>query len=205
MLRRPLSQLLPNGIELGYIALTVCVLVIAGSAKLVLERVGLISSATLIGQQVTTRATWGLGVLDTLRFTASVINLIVWGATGLIIYSALQAVVRGLRTIQYERDFDSQRYVHPQNFTRKAYWRQVVVDTFLGFILLVLLVTMAILYTVVIVPASFSYMQRFILKPGLTTVLDPILGLGVAFVGTIALYLIFKLVVRHHRVSAIEE
>jgi hypothetical protein len=205
MRRHQLRQLLPGAIELGYIAIVVCVLILVGNAKLILERAGLISSATLIGQQVSTKASWGLNALGTFRFTASVINLIVWGVMGLVIYSTLQAVIRGLRTIEYTRDLDSRLYTHPQNFTHRAYWRQVVVDALLGFVLLALLATSAILYVVVVVPASFAYIQRFILKPGLTTALDPLASLAVAFVGTVILYLLLKLVIRRHRALAVEE
>jgi len=201
----PVRQLLPGSIELGYVALVVCVLLAVGNAKLILERAGLISSAALIGQQVSTKATWGLNVLDTFRFTASVVNLIVWGATGLIIYSTLQAVVRGLRSVAYARDFDSKRYIHPQNFTHSEYWRQVVADAVLSFVLLALLALGAILYVVVVVPASFAYIQRFILKPGLTTALDPLISIVVAFIGTTVLYLLLKLVIHHYRVSTVEE
>jgi len=203
MRRHPLRRLLPGAIELGYIAVVVCVLILAGNAKLILERAGLIGSASLIGQQVSTKASWGLNVLDTFRFTANVINLIVWGVMGLVIYSTLQAIVQGLRTIEYTRDVDSKLYVHPQNFTHHAYWRQIVAEAALGFVLLALLATGAILYIIVVVPASFAYLQRFILKPGLTTALDPLKSLVVAFVGTVVLYLVLKLVIRHHRVTAV--
>ncbi len=200
-----LSRLLPSSIELWYVALVAGILVLLGNGKLLIEKLGLIDSAQLIGGQVTTTVTAGLTTLSTLQFTASVANMIVWGATGLLIYSALQALVRGLRTIQYERDFDSNRYIHPQSYTHKAYWRQLVLDAILGFVLLVLLVVGAILYIVVAVPASFAYIQVFIVRPTLAIAYYPIVGVVIAFAATTLLYLLIKLVIRHHRISIVTD
>ncbi|HUB93443.1 MAG TPA: hypothetical protein VMB52_02985 [Verrucomicrobiae bacterium] len=200
----PIRQLLPNAIELGYVALTTFVLILAGNGKLMLERMGIIGSANLIGQQVTTKATSGLVTLSNFRATANAINLVVWGAIGLIIYSALQSIVKGLHTIQYERDL-AQQYVHPQGFTRQAYWRQIIASTIFGFTLLTLLVVGVILYVVVLIPASFAYLQRFILHPDLKTLADPFLSLAAAFIGTAVVYVLIKLVIRHHRATTIVE
>ena len=205
MRRTPPSQLRPSSIELWYIAFIACVLILVGNGKLLLERAGLITSADLIGQQVSTTVLWGNNWLDNFRFTAGVINLLIWGATGLVIYSALQALVRAVRVFEYERDFDSQLYVHPQGFTHTSYWRQIIIDAVIGFALLAVFVVVLIGYIAVILPDSFVYMQHFILSPGLHTMLDPFIGFDIAWVGTAVIYILLRVVIRHHRISAFDE
>lgn len=204
-MRRPsITQLLPNTIELGYVALIAFFIVLIGNGKLILERTGFITSATLIGQQVSTKATAGLLKLDSFRFTANATSLLVWGATGLIIYSALQALVRTMRLVAYERDFDSVEFVHPRDFKHQAYWRRIVIDTIFGFVLLALLVAIGVVYIVVALPMSFAYVQRFILHPGFSNVGDPLLSLVIAFIATTVLYFTLKVVLRHHRIAIAE-
>jgi uncharacterized BrkB/YihY/UPF0761 family membrane protein len=201
-MRRPLiKQLLPSTIEVGYIALVVCAILLLGNGKLILERIGFISSADLIGQQVSTKATTGLLALDSFRFTANAVDLMLWGATGLIIYSALQSVVRIMRIVAYERDFDSIRYVHPWDFTHRGYWRQVIKDTVLGFALLVALAIVSVLYIVVALPGSFAFIHRFILHPGILTLADGLLGFVATLAATTILYVFIKLVINHHRIA----
>jgi len=173
MRRTPPSQLRPSSIELWYIAFIACVLILVGNGKLLLERAGLITSADLIGQQVSTTVLWGNNWLDNFRFTAGVINLLIWGATGLVIYSALQALVRAVRVFEYERDFDSQLYVHPQGFTHTSYWRQIIIDAVIGFALLAVFVVVLIGYIAVILPDSFVYMQHSYYRRGCTQCLTP--------------------------------
>ena len=199
-MRRPvLSRLFPTSIELWYIVLVSCVLLVLGNGKLLLQKLELISSAQLIGGQVSTRVTSGLISLSTFKFTAGAANMIVWGATGLLIYSALQSAVRTLRTLQYDREFDSSSYIHPQNYSRRAYWHQIVLDAVLGFVLLALLVVGAVTYVVLAIPASFAYIQMFIVKPTLSIAYYPGLSLAITFAATAVLYLLIKLVIRHHR------
>ena len=204
MRRTPLSQLRPSTIEIYYIIFFACLLIILGNGKLILQRAGLIGASDLIGQQVSTKVLWGTNWIDTFRFTAGIINLIVWGATGLIIYSALQSGVKTLRMIAYERDFDSQQFVHPQDYTHQAYWRQIVADALLGFTLLAILALGLVAYTFVVVPDSFVYVQRFIMHPSLGTAIDPFVGFDIAVVGTGIVYMLIKLVIRHHRTVAID-
>lgn len=202
--RAPLGQLRPNSIELWYVGFISCTLLLIGNGKLLLERAGLVTSADLIGSKVSTKVLWGTNWFDNFRFTASIINLIIWGATGLVIYSALQSVVRSLRIIAYDRDFDSQLYVHPQGYTHERYWKQVVMDTIFGFMLMAIFVVCCIGYVFIALPDSFIYVEKFILAPGLHTAIDPFLGLDIACVGTGIVYLLLKLVIRHHRISTSE-
>jgi hypothetical protein len=203
-MRRPsITQLLPNSIELGYVAIIACIVVLLGNGKMILERSGFIASTDLIGQQVSTKAATGLLTLDSFRFTANAVTFVVWGATGLIIYSALHALVRAMRLVAYERDLETQ-YVHPQNFTHRAYWQAIVTDTIFGFMLLALLAIIGVLYVIVAVPTSYIYAQRFILHPTLSNIGDPFISIGIAFVATAVLYFALKLVIRHHRITFVE-
>jgi hypothetical protein len=204
-MRRPLlAQLLPDTVELGYTMLITCVVILLGNAKLILEKVGLLSSADLIEQRFSTKVTTGFDSLSSFRFTGSVLQGIIWGVVGLIVYSMLQTIWQAARTATYRRGFDSKQFIHPKQFTHDLYWRQILTDTALGFTLLVLLVLGAILYIVVALPASFAYAQRFILKPSFSGLLDLLLSVVVTFVSTAVLLLLVKLVVRHHRTTAIE-
>jgi hypothetical protein len=205
IMRRPsLSQLLPDTVELGYTMLITCMIILLGNAKLLLQKARLLSSADLIGQQFSTKVTTGFDSLSSFRFTGSVIAAIVWGGVGLVVYSALQAIWQAVRTARYRREFDSQQFVHPKQFTHDSYWRQIVADTILGFVLLTLLILCTILYVVIVLPASFAYTQRFIVNPGLTTALDPLVGIAITFITTTLLFFIVKLVVRHHRIASVE-
>jgi hypothetical protein len=203
MRRSPIRMLWPSAIELWYVAFTAFALLMIGNGKLMLEKAGLIGSAHLIGAQVSTKLLWGNNLLDTFHFTANAVSLVFWGATGLIIYSSLQAMMTSLREFQYKRDFDSNRYIHPQWFTHQGYWKQVVSDAVLGFVLLALFAAGAFAYVVVVVPDSFAYFHRFILHPSLSTVLYLPLSFVVAFVAAVVLYILLKLVIRHHRTSAL--
>jgi len=205
MRRSPISQLWPSGVEIGYILLITCAILLVGNGKLLLERAGLIGSAHLIGEQVSTKVVWGTGLLDTFRFTAGAINLIVWGGTGLIIYSVLQSFVQVLRTIQYDRDFDSNRYIHPRNFTHHAYWVQVATNAITGFVLMAMFAVGAFAYIAIAVPDSFAYIHRFIFHPSLQNTVDLLIGTGVAFVATGILFVLAMLVIRHHQLSKFQE
>lgn len=199
-----LSQVLPNSIEYWYVALATSAIILVGNGKLLLERFGFIGSAHIIGQEVSTKVLWGGSLLDRFNFTANAADLVVWGVVGMIIYSAIQSLTQSLRIIKYERDFDSTQYVHPQNFTHRGYWQQILTNTILGFVFLILLAASAYVYISVVVPNSFAYIHRFILAPThLYTVVDLCIGIIAMFVSTLILYLFLKLVVHHHRIKSI--
>lgn len=180
-------------------------LVLVGNGRLILERLGLIGSTSLIREQVSTRIDWGLSSFQSFRFSANAADLVVWGIVGLIIYSALEALVKSIRTVQFRRDFDSARYIHPQGYSSASFWQEVTTNAILGFLLLVCMVAGGILYVVASIPASFAYVQRFILRPNFFTAFDFLAGLAIAFVATTVMYLLIKLVVRHHRISQFVE
>lgn len=195
-------MLWPGTIELWYVAFATFALVMVGNGRLMLEKAGLLGSAHLIGAQVSTKVLWGSNLLDTFHFTANAVSLIFWGATGLIIYSVLQAIMQGLRDFEYRRDFDSNRFIHPQWFTHQGYWRQIISDAILGFVLLALLATSSFVYLAVAIPDSFAYFHRFILQPSLINVAYLPISFIIAFAATLVLYILLKLVIHHHRTSS---
>lgn len=199
-----LRQLLPTSFECGYLMLVTVIITLLGSGRILLERVGMINSADLLSQQVSTKITASINSFDTFRFTGSVVNGIIWLGTGLIVYSMIQAILRSMRIVAYEREFNSAHYVHPTSFTRQAYIRQVAVDTILGFLLLAALAVSISLYAVVALPTSFAYMRHFIVHTSFSTAFEPLISLAVAFIATSVVYFLLKLVVRHHRIRSVE-
>ena len=81
----------------------------------------------------------------------------------------------------------------------------MVVDTFLGFALLVLLALSLALYFAVLMPNSFAYVQHFLVDPSIAAAPDPVYGLAVAFLGTSIVYIILKLVIHRHRLATYTE
>jgi len=207
-MRRPtlnqLSQLMPGTIELWYVALATGVLLLLGNGNVLLEKLSLIGTSDLIGQQVSTKVTRIFEFLSGLSFSANAASMIVWGGAGLIIYSSLQALLRYLRALQYEHDIDM-TYSHPREYTHQHFVRQTVIDTLLGLALLVLLVLCLIVYFATLLPNSFAYVQHFLVTPSFTAALDPIYGLAVAFLGTVIVYIVLKLVINRHRLAMYTE
>ncbi|HEY4160639.1 MAG TPA: hypothetical protein VGM08_01100 [Candidatus Saccharimonadales bacterium] len=207
-MRRPtlsqLTQLMPGTIELWYVALITGVLLFLGNGNVLLEKLGLIGTSDLIGQQVSTKVTRIFEFLSGLSFSANASSMIVWGGAGLIIYSTLQALLRYLRTLQYEHDIDL-TYSHPREYTHRNFVRQLVMDTLLGLALVILLVLCLILYFATLLPNSFAYVQHFLVTPSFSAALDPVYGLAVAFLGTTIVYIILRLVINRHRLAAYTE
>jgi hypothetical protein len=194
-------QLFLSTFELWCIALVSLALLIAGSAQVFLERYGLIGSSAEIHRQLTSQVSSGLSVLDSFTVTPAVVTFITWGLIGLVLFSVIQAAARASGIVRFERDLSSNRYVHPQNFDRATYWRRIVTDTLLSFVLLALLVAAAVMYVVFAVPVSFVYVQRFLLHVSLPHTLDLLAGLFTIFVGTTALYWLIKLAAWHHHLA----
>jgi len=201
-MRTPLSRLIiPTTFELWCVACCAAALLLAGNAKLLLEHYNLISSSTVVGQELSDRFTSGLGVLDSFSLTPGLVTFTVWGAIGLIVFSLAQAVLRASNALHYERDLGSNRYVHPESFSRERYWQRVAQDSLASFGLLCLLAVAGGFYLLCIVPVSFFYLQGFLLHLSLSRLMNALLGIFTAFAGTLGLYIILKLVLWHHRRS----
>jgi len=185
--------------ELWWVALTALALLLIGNARFLLERLGLINASSVVHQQVAQTVGTGLGRLDTFTITPTVVTFLVWGGAGLILFSIIQGLLRASGTVQFERDLSSDRYIHPAGFSRASYWRRVIENTVISFVLLALLVTGAVGYVVYITPVSIDYLQVFLLNISLHTLPDLLASILVACTGTLVLYCLLKLAIWHHR------
>jgi hypothetical protein len=183
-----------SSFELWCIALGSLAVLIAGNARALLGRYGLLNSSQVVGQQLSGRLTSGLGTLDSFSITPGLVTLIVWGGVGMAIFSLTQAILRASATVSFQRQLGSNRFVHPSNFNRRDYWRQVLTHTVVSFGLLALLVLVAGLYLLFVAPVSFYYSQAFLLDISLAHLPSLALGLFTVFAGTAALYGAAKLV-----------
>jgi uncharacterized BrkB/YihY/UPF0761 family membrane protein len=183
-----------SSFELWCVALCSLTLLLGGDAKILLARLGLVSSADVVGRQLSGQVTSGLSALDSLSLTPGLVTLIVWGAVGMVIYSFIQALQRASASVKDTREVSSNRFIHPKNFDRRAYWRQVLVHTGASFGLLLLLALLAGLYLFYAIPVGFYYTQVFIQQMGVSQVPNLLLGLFVVLTGTTALYYVIKLV-----------
>jgi hypothetical protein len=172
---------------------------ILGDAKTFLQHYDLISSSVVVRDQLSNTLGNSLGVLDSLSFTPGLVTFITWSLIGLVTFSTVQALVRASGVIEYERELGSNRYVHPQNFSQKSYWRHIVADALASFGLSVSLVVVATLYVVFVVPTGLTYTQQFIVHASLAHLLNLLLGMLTILIGTGLLYLLLKVVVWHHR------
>lgn len=195
------KRALPSGIELGYVALAAFALLLVGNAKFILQRYGLIGPSALVQRQLAHGVGSGLQYLDSFNITAGAVNFIIWSLVGLVGFSVVQALLKATGIIRFERDLSSNRYVHPQNFDRKVYWRHIVTDAAISFILLALLAAVTALYVVIIVPTALNYTQQFIISSDMSHLGSLAIGAVTAFAGTFVVYALWKLVVWHHRAS----
>jgi hypothetical protein len=194
-------QLVPSAFEVWCVSLGALALLVAGNAKIFLQRYDLISSSAVVHQQLSSTVGSGLGVLDSYSFTPGLVTFMTWGIIGLFTFSLVQAFVRASGVIKFEREVGSNRYVHPQNFSQDSYWKRIVTDSAVSFALLVLLGVVAMMYLLFVIPVGFIYAQRFLLHAQVGTIVSLLLGVFTVFVGTAILYLLLKLVILHHRFS----
>jgi hypothetical protein len=194
-------RVLPSTLEIWWVSFAVVILLVAGNAKLFLQRYDLIDSSALIHSQLSSKVTSGLNVLDSFGFTSSVVTFVVWAFVGVLVLSIMQACMHFSRTMQHHRELASNEYSHPENFNREHYLKQAAVGTALSFAFTSLLVTSLILYLLYVVPVAFSYVRQFLLDASIGHVIALLLGIFTAFVGTMLLYVVFKLVLRQYRAS----
>jgi len=187
-----------SSVELWYVLFTTCGLLLAGNAKLLLERAGLIASANLVSQQLSAKAVLGINRI----FTANTATFFVWCVIGLMAYSLLSAFLKAARNIAYIRHIDSPQYVHPVYYTHRSYWRQVIVDASLHFLFFALLIAGGAAYVIVVIPLSFVYTSTYILQPSLQHAVYVPVSLAALFLSTAIVYVLLRLVIRNHRVTS---
>lgn len=196
-----LIYFLPNGAELIGTTFATFLIVLLGNGKDLLDRYGLSSSSAVVRQNIGNSFGSGLTKLDSFRFTNGVVTFGIWAIVGLVSLSVLQAILRVSSEVSYDKEVGSSHYVHPNNFSRTKYWRQILLNALFSFGSLLLLVLMAGVYLFAVLPRGFLYARRFLLHitvPGIGYLLA---GLAIVFIGTLALYICIKLVMVHHRYS----
>jgi hypothetical protein len=202
-MRRTSPYFLPSSFELWCIGLCTSALLIAGNTKLFLQHYGLLGSSQVVGQQLSNRFSSGLSLLDTFSFTPDVVTFIAWAIAGLLIFSFAQAFKRASANVALAEQLGTDRYVHPQEFNRKQYWRHVAIDTSISLGLLVLTGIAAVLYILLVVPVGFMYVQDFLLTLHLNEMIHLSLGIFVTYVGGLGLYLLAKATLRHYQKTAL--
>jgi hypothetical protein len=195
------NPLLPSVYEYWYLGLASLAVLIAGNAKVLLQHFGLINSSGVVGERVSDTVGSGLRVLDTFNATPGVVTFITWGVIGLILFSLVQTFVRASGYIEFEREVGSNRFVHPANFSRRRYWRTILLHAFLSFGLIILLLIYAALYVLFVVPVASLYLQRVLIVSDPSRLLDLALCIFVTGAGTFVLYFILKAVLWQHRIS----
>ena len=189
--------------EFWWIALAAFVLLIAVDGRTILGRMNLVDASDVVHTQVSQTVGSSLGLLDAFAITPTVITFVVWGVAGLVLFSIIQGMIRAGNAVKFEHDLGSDRYVHPAGFRSGVYWRRLVVSALLSFVLIVLLITAASLYAFTVVPVCAEYTQQFILQPSLLGVLNALLGVVAAIAGAVVVYGLLKLVLWHHRATAL--
>jgi len=189
--------------EYWYIGLAAAAVLLAGNAKVLLDHFGLISSSTIIGDHVGSTIGAGLHVIDAFSATPGVVTFITWGIIGLVLFSLVQAFFKASGYIEFQREVGSSRFIHPANFSSSKYWRTVLLNTFLSFGLIVLLLMTIVLYVLFVVPVSSLYLQRFLIVSFPTRLIALVISLFVISAGTFMLYFILKAVLWQHRKSQI--
>lgn len=192
------NPLIPSLYEYWYITLAALVVLVTGNAKILLQHFGLMNSSYIVGDHVSNTVGSGLHVIDDFNATPGIVTFITWGVIGLVVFSLLHALRKASGAIDFEREVGSNRFIHPTNFSRRRYWRTILVNTFLSFGLITLLLFGIVLYVLFVVPVASLYLQRFLIVSSLARLLDLAVSLLIVGTGTLAVYFILKAVLWHH-------
>lgn len=192
---------LPGKLELWSLVFIAGAILVLGNITLFLTYYGLSGSSNLLNEQLSHRVKSGLEVVDSFSITPTVVTFLTWVIAGIIVLSLGHAIANMSQTIKFEREVSSNSYIHPQNFRRGTYWRNIVVGTVWSFILLVCLAAGILLYLAFVIPISYSYTQQFLLTLHLRDVPYMLLGIFIMFTGTLLLYLLGKATYVHYRLS----
>ena len=127
------------------VALTVFFLV---TIPTLIRHFHLTHAQTILLDNIGHHITKGLAVLDALSFTNTVVTFLFWGLVGIIIYGFTTVMVRLWQLSQEDKELASDEYIHPADFSRQAYWRQILEKEAFSTVLLAaeLIVTCALLF-----------------------------------------------------------
>lgn len=67
-----------------------------------------------------------LSVLDSFSFTNTVITFLFWGVIGIFIYGLSASLVKLWQASEEEKELASDDYIHPEGFSKKKFWKQIV-------------------------------------------------------------------------------
>lgn len=200
-----LRKLIPSALATWGVAFFSLAVIVAGNAHDLLARYGLISSTTIVHNQLKHGVSGGLVKLDSFTFTDTVVNFMLWGVVGLVSFSVFQSILRASKYIKYEEEVGSNEYVHPASFKRDNYWSSILLDALFSFLLLALFVGGAILYVLKVYPYGIRHTGLLLLDTRLAHIKDFVLGALAIFVSSYVLFIVLQLVIRHHQASEIEE
>jgi len=67
-----------------------------------------------------------LSKLDSLSFTNTVVTFLFWGVVGILIYGLTTVLVKLWQAGEEEKELVSERYVHPEGFSKRQFWKQII-------------------------------------------------------------------------------
>jgi hypothetical protein len=193
--------ILPGTFELWCLTVASLAILLVGNMRFLLARYGLVESSELINTQINARLKTGLHLLDSFSATATAITFVLWVLAGIITISLVNTFAHASEVLRFEQDVSSNKFIHPRNFDPRRYWRHIFVGTVWSFILFCMLALGVVLYMAIVIPVSFSFIQRFLLSLHLGDIPYMLLGLGAVFGGTVVIYMLIKSIVLQHRVA----
>ena len=198
-MKQKLLVALPSSLETWGVAFFSVVIAVLGNTHDLLQRYGLISSSRIVHDQLGKGVSQGLHTLDSFAVTQNATTFIVWGLVGLVTFSIIQTIWHTSQRVQYEEAVSSNAYIHPQNFTRRAYWRSIVTDLCLTIAFSALVFVVAVVHVLFAFPFATHHVGHFLLQISISNIPDLLTGLAVGFIATYALYAAWKLALWHHR------
>lgn len=199
--QRIVSALYLSVFELWCLILVTTGFVLAGIAKPLLQRLDLIGTTNIVQAQIGNTLQSSLHSLDNLEGSASFVTFLTWAIVGLIVVSILQAAARASGLIQLERDVSSNRYVHPQGFTRRRFWSTILTDTLISVTLVTVFLLTIFVSIAVVIPTSLGFLQLFTAGGAKQDALNAAMGLLALLADITIIYSLIKLLIWRYRVD----
>lgn len=202
-MKQKIRTLIPSSTDVGAAIFLTLLILLVGNAHDLLQRYGLLSSSQVVNSQLHHVVGSGLGWLDSKQATTNIVTFAIWGVVGLVAFSLVQTLLRATGKIRYEKEFSTNRYVHPSEFRSDSFWRQVGTSMVVSMLLIILSVVSLLLYILAALPASFTFARRLLLQPSIAHIGDFAVGFLGLFGCTLVVYLLLRLTVRQHRSSLV--
>jgi hypothetical protein len=104
--------------------------------------------------------------VDQLSFTNSVVTFMLWGVVGIVVYGLVSSLLRALAKVELGHELASEKYVHPETFSRAKFWREELLISATSALGLVLLVAMTVLVVFTILPTATIHLRSLITSGG---------------------------------------